>query len=35
MPDVGGPSNMTVRLIEEDGAWKIDEFVELKERKKP
>jgi hypothetical protein len=30
-----GFSNMTVRLIEEEGAWKIDEFVELKERKKP
>jgi hypothetical protein len=35
MPDVGGPSNMTARLIEEDGAWKIDDFVELKERKNP
>lgn len=35
MPDVGGPSNMTVRLIEEEGVWKIDEFVELRERKKP
>jgi hypothetical protein len=32
--DVGGPSNMTVRLIEEEGAWKIDDFVELSERKK-
>jgi hypothetical protein len=35
IPDVGGPSNMTVRLIEEEGAWKIDDFVELKERKMP
>jgi cell division protein FtsB len=35
MPDEGGPSNMTVRLIEEEGAWKLDDFVELKERKKP
>ncbi len=35
IPDIGGPSNMTVRLIEEKGTWKIDDFVELKERKKP
>jgi hypothetical protein len=33
--DEGGPSNMTVRLIEDEGAWKLDDFVELKERKKP